>query len=501
MRHFKVLAIGAFLLYGPILHSSLGEIVFAKNQVQKDFAELLTQKNYPQALKSWFPAYGNHPFSKTPTGKALFAWLLFQNKLEATGLDIFLSINDPLKVNARLRKSWKAAVPLNHSVWELTRATWSSRQRNFFGEEIAQKVESVRINNLDQRQIVALLNRGHLKGSNREKLQLRLALAQILQNKEKEARRILLPLAKKGSPLALLTMGRLSYQQRKWDMALGFYQKVPQKSDYWFTAQEEMAWTYMQKGDAQKTVSVTRTITAPDFVAHAGPEALFLRAFSQLKMCQYSGAIESIQDFGKHFRQKAQRLSELEGRGSSAGLEAFLNKFKKSRKVVFLSLGKVGNEIPRGLATNETFLAHARLYGALAQEAETLEREVLGWAKSGHTGKAVSNPLQSLKRRVASAKKVCTDIARVQARVELTEIRETLQNVHILEVELIRQAARNNKKEDKTKALASAGHLPKKPLGKYDMKFPFQGEIWFDEYGGHKHAELVGCQRTRRARL
>ncbi|NJM09820.1 MAG: hypothetical protein HC883_02690 [Bdellovibrionaceae bacterium] len=81
---------------------------------EKEFQTLMNSGNYKHALMAWGSAHGLSSFGTSANGKATLAWLLYQNGMALSGLDMVLSTN-PKSLNAQLLQTWKTE--LKNSIW------------------------------------------------------------------------------------------------------------------------------------------------------------------------------------------------------------------------------------------------------------------------------------------------------------------------------------------------------------------------------------------------
>ena len=152
--------------------------------------------------------------------------------------------------------------------------------------------------------------------------------------------------------LANLTAARLLYQRGFLEAAIKYYEKVNKTSEYWWTAQEELAWSYIRKGQPQNTLAVTRTLMVSEFAPQVGPETVMLRALAQLKVCDYPGVVKSIDEYRKRYRGRALRLLKVANQSDHASTLALLKRLEGG-KVKLLGLFKAAHDLPRYVSRDE----------------------------------------------------------------------------------------------------------------------------------------------------
>ncbi|MCY4643132.1 MAG: hypothetical protein OXB88_00785 [Bacteriovoracales bacterium] len=475
-----------------------------------------------RALVHWFRALDGGSFSKTPSGKALAAYLLFQNGLEIEGIESLFLTPHPKSISKKLRALWRSQAPASHPVWGRARLRWSSSWTAFFDRETELAVRSYSTENLGEKEIRSLLAGSGSKATF-AKSRLRLALALRLATEEKgmtPALKILKALMADSSGsidknLVALSMGRIFYAKKRWAKAMESYDKVSKDSEYWFTAREETAWTLMALGKTKEVVGVTNTLMHSDFSPHLSAETVFLHAYSQLNACDYLGVAESVDIFKRRFKKKVKALGALgkEGKWKPGGrAEQLFQELKKEGKTGLLALGKTALLVPRYVSRDELLLREAQVQKSLDKGIARLN--VLG-TRYGNTKdasgrsvrKAAARLKKSLRARYERSKKVGFRLLAKRSNEEIQEIGETLFKMDILETEMLQRAAialARGGREATVEASGTQG--PKKtPSGKktggtmdrYALNFPFTGEMWFDELNHYRLDPQKICQKRR----
>ena len=484
-------------------------------RTQKSFWNALARGDNERALGEWFATFAGKAFARTSHGKALLAYLLFNNRLEVLGVRTLFTVKNPKTVHKRLRSLWKSMAPAQHQVWRLAQVRWKTAWSNFFDQETAAVVGSSSLGTaLNKDQILSLLKRMKPHSAARAKLEFQLALNLALKGRSNAARAIKIldrllktPNGHVDKNLVLLTAARIWYPQGRWDQAIQHYRGVSKSSEYWFTAQEEMAWAYIAKRQPQKALTITNTLMLQNFMPHVGPETVFLNAFSQLKTCDYFGVEKSIDIFKTRFKKRTQALMQTAGKGlaKDKGIMALFDRPKQGRVELF-SLGDQAFGLPRYVSRDEVLFQQAQIAKALQQETAQLGQ--LRTKYSAITGKrrasgikAIKNLANSLKSRSKKIKRSFSRQIKKLAGEEIAEIKQVLLKMHILEAELIQQVATiiqgGRMKTVATVTKQQSGDQKTDTVGdsgQYDLKFPFTGEIWFDELNNYKSNLKEICQ-------
>lgn len=105
-----------------------------------------------------------------------------------------------------------------------------------------------------------------------------------------------------------MTVARLYFEKKNWKEAIEHYKAVPQDSDFWFIAREELTWSYAKAGMLEEVLANGTTLTAPKVRSYLGAETMFLLTFAQIQTCDYSAASKSIDLFKSHFKERTRAL-------------------------------------------------------------------------------------------------------------------------------------------------------------------------------------------------
>ena len=282
--------------------------------------------------------------------------------------------------------------------------------------------------------------------------------------------------------------------------AIGYYSKIPKKSEYWFTAQEEMAWSYIRKGEPQNTLAVTQTLMHKDFVPQVGPEGVFVRALSSLKVCDYPEVVASINSYRTRFKERAKIMVNLSESGQSEDVEKLLAALRKGR-IHLLDLGPSAARIPRYVSRDEVLLGLVQTMTELEKEAKTggelYARSLTGGSDQVGFQARIEDLRIMAETRLQGAKNATYGRIKDLAAEEVQQIQTILQKMHIVEAEVIQQIAQAERvvRASTKKVMEKKGSTGSKD--KYSLKFPFDGETWFDELANYRVDIKKGCQALR----
>lgn len=479
--------------------SKLRKVVSPKGAEQNIFFQFLAEKKYEKALFQWSTAYSSGAFKSSATGRALEAFLKFKNDLKVTGVEGLLAISHPEAIDPTVIMLWKENLNGQNPVWGLVQASWNPYWTKVFGDD-AEMAFLLKKNytTTDVASLTELIKKTAPESSQRAILEWQLALNLGMRGDTKKAGQVLAHLAKiKNSPvdddLVTMTAARLLYQSGFLDAALKYYEKVSKKSDYWFQVQEEMAWTYMRKGEPQNAIALTKSLTYPNFKGLVGIESYLLDAFSRLKVCDYTGVLKTMAAIKPQFSDHLIALEKLAADGHQPAVEKLAAALQQG-SVSVEKLGPVAHSLPMMASKDEALSLLVRSQKALEAEAavaETLYSHSLTFGNLQGQFETLKNQIKS---RAEMTKGAFYQRVQELAKTELADSKQVIQRLHIVEVEMIQQVDSSDKLSKKLGTaepkVGSTG-----TTSKYAMSFTNDKEIWFDELSNFKVDMKNGCAK------
>ncbi|MCB9027406.1 MAG: hypothetical protein H6625_13890 [Bdellovibrionaceae bacterium] len=475
-----------------ILRKEIGKVTAEQNI----FFSFLRKNEFEKALFQWSAAFANSEYVNTASGQALYSYIIWKNGMAITAMEKLFSIPDLDKIPKMLKQIFRLEAPSEHKVWKTANIQWQPIWRDVFDVNTEVVVLSRQEFDLEKKEeIYETLKKTKLKTSARYWLEWQMALSLSLKGEVVSAAKVLAHLLKEdqnivSKELITMTAARFLYESGYLDAAIDYYNKIPKSSEYWFEAQEELAWTYMRKGQAQDTLAVAKTQIIEEFAAHTGPEMIFLKALAHLKLCDYKEAAETLFTFKKRFYNRSKTLLKVKEQGLTPATEKIVAELKKG-KVSLLSLGPAAMEVPRYLTRDEFLIDLVQTYKELEVEAK-MAGQLYARSLTGGTSEVgfqafLEKFKQNVEKRLQTAKSATYNLVKLRAGEELSEINEILQKMHIVEAELIQQTLMTDRVLASTKNVKSLDKKgTTKTVGKYDLVFPFEGEQWFDELSNFK---------------
>jgi hypothetical protein len=478
---------------------------------QNIFFQFIEKSDFEKALFQWSPAFEKTDFIKTANGQALKAYLLFQNQLTVSGLEDLLMIQDANNVDKDLVQLWRQAAGETHPAWaQVWIEKWNPQWTEIFGVNAEIQVRSRQINGFDQMDLVKdLMVKSKPGTKERAMLQWQLVLALVGQERDKaadnsrgQAATALAHLMKQpqnpvGQDLMEMTAARMLYQNGYLDAAIKYYQKVPKSSDYFFEAQEEMGWAYIRKGQPQDTLAVTRTLTQPYFAVMVGPESSFLRTLAQLKVCDYSGVHAALNQFRTDFRERTAEMVRLSDNADTPAVRDLIAK-RADGKIKFAEMGPTMKMIPRW-TPRDAMMGSLIVFERSLQNEARRAGELYARSLSNATDRVGFNAsLEALKNDIEARRRSAEVqvFKRVQALAadEVAETQAILSKLHVVEAEMLQQSTLVDRvakaRPEKKTILTGAQDVP----AKFQLKFPVEKELWFDELAHYNVNLKGGCE-------
>lgn len=484
--------------------------VFPKTTAEQNiFFDLLSKGENEKALLQYFEAFGKTSTHRTPNGQALLTYLFIKNNMPVLAVEnLFV---DPNNANMApiLADTLRAQLPDTSEIWRLARVQWAPKWSAVFSPSVEVQVKARKV--FTAKEIEELKNVIKISAPDtrdRAAIQWQLILALALNGDSATSAKLLQNLmTSKVSPvqqdLMDMTAARMLFESGYMDAAIKYYKKVPKSSDYWLEAQEELAWSYVRKGEPQNTLAVTESLVIPQFKNMVGPETVFLRSLAQLKVCDYPGVLKSLNMFKERYQTRTKEMLAVSENASTPAVQDFVVKMKQRRHKL-IELGALASKLPRLVTRDESLYQHIRVENALEKEA-AIAKDIygkslaLGTSKVGFQGE-VEELKNLIDGRVNSARSATLGRMKALASDEVSDVKRLLQKLHIVEAEVLQQALSANKvaqATEKSKVIEKKGTTI--PQERDQISYPYEGgQMWFDEVAHLKVDVIKGCQAVKR---
>jgi hypothetical protein len=483
------------------LSLALYELLGKRTSEQNIFLRMIEAGKWNQALIQFSQAFEGTVFQRSPNGRALYGLLQFRSGLSITGAETLFTVTEVKELHQEIRDEWKKTLPTNHFAWEVASIKWIPGWTLVFGptpgiQLIARELESEQ--NITR--LKALADEAPDDSMAKGEIEWQLLLAYSTNDQADQAGKILARLMKSKTPpvsqdLMQITAARLLFQNGYFDSSIKLYEKVTPKSEYWPEAQEEIAWSYIRKGEPQNAMAITQSLVKPALGAQVSPESYFVHSLSQLKVCNYSGVATSLDLFSKNFKKRTLDLNELAQNSDSPATQKAIQVLMQKRSAL-TDMGALGTKLPRLITKDENLYRFAQAQKYL--EAEAKAAEVLYAQSLAQTGLQATfeNLKQTTSNRSHRAKSAAVQRVQELAREEVSETKEILKKMHIIEAEVIQQTVIADKLAKNATAIPDKkGTTGAK--GDDVLRFPADSEVWFDEISHYKIDVKKSCHAKR----
>ncbi len=490
---------GESLLANAVRAAQAGKITAEQNI----FLQFFDAGEFEKALYQWPAAFDGSAFAKTASGQALNALVLFKNGIQVTSLEMLLSISQPKQIDQFIVQKWREAAPDNAPVWaSINTATWNSEWTTIFGIGAEVRVRGRQVYSADQVETVKeLIKKTQIDTRERAWLSWQLVIALAQGEDAGVAGKALAVLMKApnnpvSQDLMTMTAARLLFQNGFLDAASKYYEKITKSSDYWFDAQEEMAWSQVRKGEPQNAIAITKTLVAPAFQSQVGPEPFFLRALSQLKVCDYPAVVTTLNTYRERFKPRAAELAKLAESANTPAVTRLVARMKTG-PAKLTDLGADAAALPRFVTRDAALSQNVQTEKALEAEAK-LAGELYARSLTGGTAQVgfqarLEGFKKAVETRTQAARSATYGRVKALALEETEEIGAMLQKLHIVEAELLQQISLADRVISATQGKSSTKVGTTGSQAKDKVWFPAEGETWFDEYSNYKVDIKKGC--------
>jgi tetratricopeptide (TPR) repeat protein len=461
---------------------------------EKEFLSLMNNGNFKPALTAWNSAHGLTNFGSSANGKATLAYLMLQNGLTLSGLDLVLSVN-PKNLSPAVLKIWKTE--LNQSAfiqkgWMQTSGSWKNVHNN---SSATIKIKSV--NDIKKAlSSAAVLSKEGANSSARVLWQIATQAPQI--NQIDSSLKALKMLRESGQTVigkdqVSSAYGRVLYQKGDLNAAMQAFQEIPKSSSLWVESVEERAWTSLKREDYDKALGETITLLSPALTPLVGPESYYLANLIALKTCDYPRIFKNSETFKKRHSARLSAMQDLAKTGTNKSINALFERMDQ-RGTSVEAAGSLVEWIPRSAFRDVKFIRFMetrRQWLAESKKAQDLLSSVEALGTSENLQR-IPNEARHIADRL---KQLAFQRVRFLAGEELKEYRQNLNRMHIIEGEVIQRLAVDETLKGQRSKLAKV-----EDQGDV-LVFPYNSdEVWIDELDNYK-ARVKDCPTLKEASL
>ena len=289
--------------------------------------------------------------------------------------------------------------------------------------------------------------------------------------------------------LANLQMARIFYSNGKFDTAIKYFEKIPQRSPDWLESLFEASWAYYQRGNNGKALGNVHTLTAPFFEDEffvGMAEAVLLKAVIFYQYCLYERALESVAEYNAVFRPLRRELKAILAKyEDDAEFFAYVRKVfageagldEKTQRLTLSALGD------RTLRKNFDWVTE------LDSEITQHSKAEKTWSTTAIGGEV----LQELTVQKSLAEADAGRLARERLERLSEELRQLSRDGSKIKIETLEK--QGGRVEAKARGEQISRNIKTEPIEVDDEHFmwKFNGEYWKDELGFYRFKIRSEC--------
>ncbi len=286
---------------------------------------------------------------------------------------------------------------------------------------------------------------------------------------------------------AELTMARVFYSTKQYDLAIKYFEKLPQDAPDWVESLFEASWAYYLKKLNSKALGNIHTLNAPYFENEFFPESLILKAQIYFNYCRYDRALDAVNEFQSSFTPVRDDLRRVVAQNPDDN-PAFYEYVKKMRKGT-AGLPERTQLIAEAALGDRTLLKTFAYVDELDREMKQYEAADKAWKTTRIAGEV----LQDLTVQNSLAADSAGSLARDRLKRLETELTDLKTQAGAVKVSIL-EARIGNKQAELAGQEVSADHPPE-PIIVDDehQTWDFNGEYWKDELGFYRYRISSKC--------
>lgn len=472
-----------------------------KNPQHNVVYRLIETQDWKKAVIQFPKVFESSAFYTSTNGLATLSLLQYQAGLKITALETLFKISQPSQIHPFLKTYIGKMITTDDTAWMMAQVKWTKAWDVVFTTSAQVWTEYFNLENKSIEDLTALAAAQPAGSKSQSLVNWHLAIKYSLANQFEKSAKILSQLKKNSNSyisqdLIQLTAARILFQNAYFETAIKEYQKVSKGSEHWPQAQEEIAWSYIRKGESHNAIAMGQSLIHPGLASQVSAESFLIMSLAQLKICDYPGVITTLSQYPKRFKSKNMALKQLIDSTEDKNLENYLKAATdaKNGRVRFAAAkAKEFDVLPAVLDQDRKLAGLILKQSALEKEAdvaETLYAQSLALTGlQGHFDILKKTTLA----RAQAAKTESVSRVKMLAQAEVEGIKTILDKLHIVEAEVIQQVdiADQIAKKSKDDGLEKIGTTGSK--NKDAIVFPLEKEVWFDEISTYKVDVKKAC--------
>jgi tetratricopeptide (TPR) repeat protein len=286
-------------------------------------------------------------------------------------------------------------------------------------------------------------------------------------------------------------MARVFYSTKQYDLAIKYFEKLPQDAPDWVESLFEASWAYYLKKINSKALGNIHTLNAPYFENEFFPESLILKAQIYFNYCRYDSALEAVAEFNQYYppvRDELRRIAKLNPDDNPAFFE-----YVKKIRANTAGLPERTQLIAEAAIQDRTLLKTFSYVDELDREMKQYEAADKAWK----TTRIAGDVLQDLTVQSSLAADTAGSLARERLSRLERELTDLKTQAGAVKVSIL-EARIGNKQAELAGQEISADHPPE-PIIVDDehQSWDFNGEYWKDELGFYRYRIASKCAAKR----
>lgn len=455
---------------------------------QQELVKKLVAKKYTEALKEWGPALKGQRFTKTYTGRALHAYLMFESGMPVLGVEELMSLKSPQHIEGEVRHLWRTNATAKHPVWKVAAVRWKDKWSQVFPSNVKSAIQSNPVFALTHKNQLKYILK-EIKEAPKDSDRLHALKWQLAQwapvfNEVDLGLQALMDLQESQqnhvtNDEIYMTMGRILYQNGDLEEAIKIYNKVSKGSDYWIEALEEKAWAHLRMKKPGKALGELESVLSPVLTRQAGPEPFFLASLIYLKVCDFPQVFKTSAAFKKHFKDRIQVLQAV-AKEKNHPTVAQATQALLAKGWSFKVISPFLTSLPRFYERDEFIRRHLIYARSLNAEANKAKGFLNG------DDKTLQNTITKAEARLKNSLEASQRRVQSLAKEETKEFSDIIKRMHLVEAEVIQRIHRS---------FELVKNKNKKSRGSNVLVFPKDKEsreVWLDELG-HYQVDVKEC--------
>ncbi|TNF30039.1 MAG: hypothetical protein EP329_14370 [Deltaproteobacteria bacterium] len=279
---------------------------------------------------------------------------------------------------------------------------------------------------------------------------------------------------------AILALGRLFYSTRQYDVAVRYYNEIPDESAEWLDSLYEVSWVHYQLKNYPRALGNLHTLNSPYFADQYYPESRVLQALILFYNCRYDEADVIVKQFVQDYFPLMDRLGkEINQFADPNAFYQWLAQLSKSEDAEYSTRFKrIFNAALADKKLRRKFDTVAKLNAELSRIDKL----------AGPQG-ATDGLLGSLKGEITGYRFLVVGEAGGLAQARLVRLLGDLRR-HLAGAIKIRQETRKARRGDSSDGVlqeqaAAAAAKQEIVVDDEHIEWPFTGEYWKDELGSY----------------